>query len=364
MEEQLLKEIRKNIIQTKSGPFLQAGQHQFQSFWTRDFCFASWGLSQVGEYDVVKNHLQFLMDHIRDDGLVARIIESQWSAITVLLNTVLRFLPQALRKNYHRRKLRAEYIGEHGTLSIDSNSLVIISCFHYVKHSGDAEFLNKNREKIIKIFSFYENLKHLDLVEQGNFEDWQDSAKRKGKTFYTNLLYWYAGKLIRENGLMEFNTNRVKERIMETFFKDHIFLSMEDSPVVSLGANYLAIIFGFYDHPHELYQACDKLNFQNFPLCSQPNYPPHQISWTTKFVGLSHYHDQMFWSWILGAKLKAEKTLFNEYRSLSVLEELFKRDQTIYEIYDEQFQPFITIGYKSEFPFSWGLGIILWALKE
>ena len=367
VKDQLLPLIQQNIIQTKSGKFLQAGAHQFQSFWTRDFCFASLGLSSVGEYEVVKNHLQYLLDHLRpEDGLVARIIESQWSGKTVIMNTVLRFLPYSWRKNSHQKKLNPEYLGEHGTLSVDSNALVIIASFQYAKCSGDNEFLEQNRERLIAAFEFYKTRHEVNLVRQESFEDWQDSVKRDGFTFYTNLLYWYAGKLLSEHGFLKVDSDKVKSEIYTKFWTGQYFRSLELEDHNSLEANYLAILFNFVpsEEQDHLYLALEAHQNNSFPYCTQPPFPAHQVSWTTKIVGLRHYHDDLHWSWILGLKLAAQKKLAITDNTRQLLEDLFQRDQTIYEVYNEKLQPFETQTYLSEHPFSWGIGIILWALYD
>lgn len=367
IREKLIQEIGRNIISTKEGPFLQAGAHQFQSFWTRDFCFASLGLSSVGEFDVVKNHLSYLLNNLRSsDGLVARIIESQWSGKTVVLNTVFRFLPYSMRKNHHQKKLKPEYLGEHGTLSIDSNALVIIASFHYAKKSNDSQFIQDHKEKLIKAFRFYENRVNSNLVMQESFEDWQDSVKREGKTFYTNLLYWYAGKLLREAEFISFDIDRIHQSISETFWSQDFYQSLERGSLNSLEGNYLAILFDFHpkENQRKLYDSCEKHQNRFFPYCTQPKYPRQEVSWTTKIVGLRHYHDELHWSWILGLKLAAQRKLNIEDQTHETFKNLLKRDQTIFEIYDESLKPFQTNTYLSEHPFSWGIGIILWALFD
>ncbi|MAZ48434.1 MAG: hypothetical protein CME65_07720 [Halobacteriovoraceae bacterium] len=367
VKEQLISQIRHNIIKTNEGQFLQAGANQFQSFWTRDFCFASLGLSSVGEFEVVRNHLQYLLDHLRvEDGLAARIIESQWSGKTVVLNTVFRFLPYSWRKNSHNKKLKPEYLGEHGTLSIDSNALIIIASFQYIRKSNDEKFLEKNRSKLIKAFQFYQNRTNANLITQESFEDWQDSVKREGKTFYTNILYWYAGKLLNDAGLLDVDTKRIHQSIQSCFWSEDFYRSMELGSQNSLEGNYLAILFDFIppEEQKALFETCEKHQNNFFPFCTQPKYPRQDVSWTTKVVGLRHYHDELHWSWILGLKLAAQRKLALKDQTYSLLEDLLQRDNTIYEVYSEDLKPFETKTYLSEHPFSWGIGIILWALYD
>lgn len=366
----LISQIEQNIIKTKEGLFVQAGSHQFQSFWTRDFCFASFGLSRVGRYEVVKNHLQKLLNTMNDDGLIPRILESSFSKKTVLLNTVFSFLPASVKKSKHNKKLKAEHFGEHGTLSIDSNALVIIACFEYFKYSNDLAFIQENSEKLILCFNFYKTRIQDGLITQGEFEDWQDSARRSGRTFYTNLLYHEAARRLTENSFIEFDLSSLSHKIKKIFYRHGLYCSLEIGEQVDLASNHLAILFDFIPkqeqaaHFHKM--SSKEYNSGVFPLCAFPNSKPDQISWTCKYVGLSRYHDEMIWSWITGLKLgvlaKLEDTkAHSDY--LQELEKLNSQFENIFEIYSSKTHaPVKKICYKSESPFSWGIGIILWSL--
>ncbi len=370
-KKNLLTQIDQNIIETKEGLFVQAGSHQFQSFWTRDFCFASFGLSRAGKHKVVKNHLQKLLDSMNSDGLIPRILESSFSKKTVLLNTVFSFLPANIKKSKHNKKLKAEHFGEHGTLSIDSNALVIIACFEYLKYSGDNEFIENNKEKLKTCFDFYERRTRDALIYQKEFEDWQDSARREGITFYTNLLYFQAGKLLSEREVISFDVVFQEKLIRDTFYRDGLFISIKDKPQIDIASNYLALIFDFVlkEHQKEHFEKINAKEYSSspFPLCAYPNSAKDQISWTCKYVGLSRYHDEMIWSWIMGLKLKAlekldDKTNFETY--LGAIWELNQKHGSTFEIYSvTTHKPVKNVLYQSESPFSWGIGITLWALE-
>lgn len=369
-KDQLLTQIQTNIITTKEGKFLQAGAHQFQSFWTRDFCFASLGLSRAGEYEVVKNHLQRLLDSMNEVGLIPRILESSYSKKTVIVNTIFRFLPKALKRSKHNRELRSEHYGEHGTLSIDSNALVIIASFEYAKFSGDQEFITRNKTKLIQCYDFYQSRLAHGLVEQHEFEDWQDSAARSGKQFYTNLLYFEASKRMLAAELINIDLNVLKNKIVSEFQGVGLFVNKKDSAQVSVEANYLAILFDFVSESQKL-GMLEKLGKAPFlknllPICTYPAYPKSEISWTCKSVGLSNYHDHMIWSWIIGLRLKTLKELgqSNDYEELlRDVRRMNSKQGNIFEVYEvETHKPVKRLFYRSESPFSWGIGIMLWAI--
>lgn len=367
----LTADIEKNIIKTLEGEFVQAGSNQFQSFWTRDFCFAALGLLEVKKYEVVRNHLQKLLDSLNAQGLVPRILESSNSKKTVILSTIFRFLPYGLRKSKHNKKLIAEHFGEHGTLSIDSNSLVIFLSFQYAKKSGDLEFLEMNKEKLLKCIEFYKSKLDDQLIVQAEFEDWQDSASRSGKMFYTNLLYYLALKELVAHEFLNFDLEELELKIKETFYREGLYRTTDQGSHCGAESNYLALTFDF--HPLEdqknLYERLEQsaLNQNSLPICSTPHYPASDISWTCKIVGLARYHDEMVWSWIVGLKLRSQRKLKLETEAnqlIKTLEELYRRDGTIFEVYHPKTtEIYQTLLYRSESPFSWGIGINLWALE-
>ena len=156
------------------------------------------------------------------------------------------------------------------------------------------------------------------------------------------------------------------QSIQSCFWSQDFYRSMEQGSQNSLEGNYLAILFDFIpsEEQKSLFEACEKHQNKFFPFCTQPKYPRQDVSWTTKVVGLRHYHDELHWSWILGLKLAAQRKLALKDQTYSLLEDLLQRDNTIYEVYGEDLKPFETKTYLSEHPFSWGIGIILWALYD
>ena len=58
------KGLQENIIRHNDKHFLQAGQHQFASLWTRDFCWSVPGLLCLKKIGEVKSHLSVLLSSI------------------------------------------------------------------------------------------------------------------------------------------------------------------------------------------------------------------------------------------------------------------------------------------------------------
>src|SRR5690606_3100749 len=88
--------------------------------------------------------------------------------------------------------LKAEYLGEHGTVAIDSNALVLITANEYVTRTGDQAWFEEHKVQLKKVLDFYRPYFASALVEQEKYADWQDSVKREGAVFFTNFLVWKA----------------------------------------------------------------------------------------------------------------------------------------------------------------------------
>ena len=360
-----------NVIEHSSGPYLAAGSHHFRSLWTRDFCFAVPGLLAIGREDVAKNHLGVLLNSLsQDEFLVPRILDSMPSALRVAGNCAL----NALNDDWSlpiKGKLKPEYVGEHGTPSFDSNLLTILSSLDYIEHTGDEQFWANHKEHIKNALRFYEDHKCSFLIGQPDYSDWQDSLKRKGATSYLNLLYLAVGKRLRKKGFqLEFDIASLEQEIQKEYFtQENMFSNFPDGDDYSLESQIFVLDFELFDEGlrSKLYESLKKSDLwtkSNTPgQCCTVNSAKDQQSWTTKLVGLGHYHGVMHWSWLMGYSAKAARKQndMEEYdRILLGLEEIVSRDGVVYEIYDSNsLKPWRGALYRSERPFSWGAGKIL-----
>lgn len=371
------KALLENIIQTDEGAFVRAGGHQFRSLWTRDFCFAVPGLIAAGQTDVATNHLQALINNRRQsDGLVPRVLESGFgSALRVIKGSISQKVPM-FGLSDPKSPLKPEYYGEHKTISIDSNLLLLLALFQVVEATGDISLINKNKKALLEIYNFYASSFSDGLISQDSFEDWQDSVKRKGVTSYTNALYIIVSEIIYKHQYFRIDlvrVQRMKKLFYEKFFhkKHRLFKALEELDLVSLDTNLLICDFGVHFselRPEELY-----INLKNSALwkschlpglCSNKNYPSSWVSWTTRVVGLNTYHGLKHWSWLIGYAAKVSSVMNDKEEALRILANLqvmANRDGTIYEIYHStnKLEPFSNSLYQSEYPFSWGAGKIL-----
>ena len=372
-----LKALENNTIQLKNGPVLVAGKNQFRSMWTRDFCYAARGLIAMRKFDVVKSHLNFLLNHMREDGLVPRTVDSILPRYRVIRNSI-KYLFGVGTIPEITDPLIIEYKDEHGTEAIDSNLLVILTAITYVEASNDLEWLITQEINLKKALHFYDPKFDDGLIVQRKFSDWQDSVKREGKTFYTNLLYWIVCHKLQKHPTFQIDEqslHSLRENLVHHFYdvKSGLFRSILNENYISLDANLFAIEFGFDGVSHEeLYK-----NLTNHELWTRfsipgfntvPNYPTSWRHLAVTLAGLGHYHDEVYWSWLMALSAKVAYRMDDRVSALKILnrlQELSLRDQAIREVYrnEEDQRPWESWLFKSEQDFSWGSGMILDALS-
>lgn len=369
-----------NVVELASGPYLSAGGGQFRGLWTRDFCFAAPGLLELGRGDVVAHHLSGLLARQRaSDGLVPRLMDSMSPAyLRVFWHCSGRWVPALARELPLTDALVAEYRSEHGVEAVDSNLLVLAAALAYVEKTGDGGWWARHEQPLLRAYRYYDALLDAELVVQPPFSDWQDSARRAGKTFYTNLLYAdVTARLSRHAafGIPPERARAIVARLHRAFFDapSGLYRSVQGSPHLSLDGVLLALdrelvrgeaAAALYSalRRHALWTRHDAPGW-----CTTPDYPSRWISVQTKLVGLRHYHDRLRWSWLtaLAAKVAARcGDLPEAQRLLALLQSLVARDGAIYEVYapEPPYAPWRSRWYHSERDFSWGAGLIVEAV--
>lgn len=371
-----------NVVALSSGPHLSAGRGQFSGLWTRDFCFAAGGLLDLGRGDVVGNHVSTLLAKQRSsDGLVPRLMDSLSPAyLRVVWHCGARFLPAPLRARPLGDVLLAEYQSEHGVEAVDSNLLVLAAALSYVERTSDHAWWRRHERRLVRAYRYYDRLRDSDLVVQAPYSDWQDSARRSGKTFYTNVLYHLVTARLGPSaafGIDGERARRIRARLRDAFFDSGtgLYRSVQGHPQLSLDGILLALDAELFDAAaaSALYAALKRhALWQRHSIpgwCTTPDYPIQWISIPTKLVGLRHYHDRLRWSWLtaLSAKVAAKMNDLTEARRiLALLQARVVRDGAVYEVYSPEppFEPWRSRLYASERHFSWGAGMIVEALAH
>ncbi|MBY0516325.1 MAG: hypothetical protein K2P81_05420 [Bacteriovoracaceae bacterium] len=367
--------LRANILELSSGKFLTAGQNQFHTLWTRDFCHASRGLFAIGESEVVKNHLSKLIHSLRADGLVPRVLDNRLVQWRVSYQTARRMMP-FLPKLSLGEPLKPQYTDEHGSHAIDSNLLFLIAALKLKE--VDANWWNENQEKLKLIWHWYEGKKKEGLIYQAAFADWQDSVKRVGTSFLTNFYYFIVASRLKSCGWdIQIDLEELKGKLKTIFFDDKskLYRSMPDHERVSLDGNLLAIEAEEFLNEEEkksLWSALKshpltQLDGGQIGRCSYPEWPRKDVAMHVKFAGLERYHGGLAWSWLVGLGLKIA-ILRQDQQMIEKLKNkihgLLLRDGEVVELYDPEnmWLPWNSWLIDSERPFAWGAGYLTEAL--
>ena len=359
--------LEQNIVHLPQGDFLAAGAHQFGSLWTRDFCFSVPGLLRLKKFSLVKNQLNYLIKNRHDDGLVPIYADS----ISPMIRVAVGSFNQATGL-----KIQLKITGQinpfyraNGTYStIDANFLVLLAAYDYYQASGDEDWWQEKQSDFLEIYNYYRPFIQDGLIAQGSYSDWQDSAKRKGKTFFTNLLFLDVSK--KYQFLDKEDLNRLSQKIHESFYdsKTGLYFSILGSPQISLDGILWAIDKKLMPQTDQLYLHLKKHPLWNLygaaGFATYPSYPKSWIAPQVLLSGLNEYHGNLSWSWLMAyASIVAYKQgdAGEAQRLKSFLETLIRRDQTINEIYDSPrgFHAYSSYLYRSESPFSWGAAYVL-----
>jgi glycogen debranching enzyme len=371
--------LEQNRVEVGGRRLLAAGRNQFGSMWTRDFAFASRGLLALGDHRTVRDHLDAVLAHV-EDGLVPRALDTipVWRRVTLgMLRGRLRLGRADARRD---GPLRAQVRDEHGSPSMDSNLLVVLTALDYVAASGDRAWWQAKRAQIRGLMRYYDAHRDEDgLLVQARYSDWQDSVKREGKSFYLNLLYLTAARRLgADAGLDRGALDALAARLHDTFFdaRSGLYRSLAGRRQLSLDGNLLALDLGFVRPESEagraLYAALRRSGLWTRGGVPGSNtigdYPKAWLHLPARLAGLRHYHDRLHWSWLTALAGKTAATMGDHAEAARIFEHLERaavRDGTVAEVYAArrgEMRPFRSLIYRSEAPFSWGAGLVLDAL--
>jgi hypothetical protein len=327
--------------------------------WTRDFCHSVKGLLAAGEMETAESHLSLLLNSLRDDGLVPRVLDNVPVQFRVAYQAGRKLLP-ILPRIAFKEPLKPQYTDEHGSNAYDSNILLVLAC-----RSMPEEFQKKFADKIQKAARWYDD-KFVDgLIWQKPFSDWQDTTKREGHTFLLNLFYYEA-----------FPSEELKQKIKSAFWNGSVFLSQKGYEVVSIEGNLFALLSKTFLIDSEKQTLWN--NLKQHPLitidgaigrCSHPDWPSSDLAFHIKLAGLNLYHGSMTWSWIMGLGLKVSLEMKDSefsVKQLSHISRLVEKHGEVGEIYDPStnFLHWKSWLLEAEHPFAWGSAYLVDALTE
>jgi len=376
------KSLEANIHNLDGKAYVSAGRRQFNSLWTRDFAWSTRGLLALGRSDVVKDQLDLLLNNLRaQDHVLPRTLDSMDPNLRVVLSTVHRVLPVVPGRYGIGGDLKPQFKDQRGQVAFDGNILAILATCQYAAATGDRAFFAAHKAKLKDALAFYAPYFKNGLLQQPEFSDWQDSVKRQGATFYSNMLYVTVSSLLADDpyfGIDKGALASMRAKIDETF-KDPatgLYRQTQGGPQLGLDANLLALDLGYIPkaspEAKALFDALRKSPLwtgANGPgFTTYPAYPSSEKSTMDKFVGLGGYHDTLYWSWLMALSAKVAFQMGEPAEANAILGRLEKsavKSGNVGEVYAPKkgLPPKKSILYESEHPFTWGSAFVVDAVS-
>jgi GH15 family glucan-1,4-alpha-glucosidase len=368
IEKRRLSDGREKLI-------LCAGLRNFREPWARDLSFASFGLIELGELQVVKEALEvFLLNQLPSGQFPVKVHST---------NIVDRYLHSLFKKEQPiYAPLRPKYITAHNTISLDGNALLVIAILNYAARSGDTNFAHLHWSALKRAIVWLEAhaLEQDGLLHQAPFADWADSIARQGRVLYTNVVYWKALADLaaaaprygypKDQAYFAVKANQLKQAINDHFWREDLgyYVTNHLFDNLSSSGNLLAIAWGLttFQQAHAILDNMHSFNMAE-PIPTQTvhrTYPHKFIALENRLGGLAHYHTSAAWLWLgawhiialarMGRVAEAETLLYRISR-------VIVRDGAVHEVYGSNGHYLSTFWYTSEAPLTWSAGMVTYA---
>ena len=351
-----------------------AGKHQFDDYWARDGFFSSLGSNCLNDFGQSKKQFELFLNYMKEDGQLPMRIGS-YNIILKLAG--IKGKGKDIKPRYCEDKL--------GNITTDQNSIFIISFLDYIKKSNDYNFAKENFNKLEKIIK-WNNSQDIDkdgIIEENYYAGWADSVKKKGKVFYTNILFYGALKSMSEicNVLKlekDFSfykswTSNLGNNLDELFWNGSYYtdwINEKRYEYFSVPENELAIIFGLADKNKaiKIQENIEKFGINNDTpsKVAHPNYKLKHVSPLLILAGVVYYHSNITWLWIGCLDAIAKNKIGMKKEALEVLNKMADtiiKYGKVYEIYKIG-MPYKGFFYKAEQPLAWNAGMFVYACNE
>lgn len=369
--------------QSGTRQIITAGSDHFKSLWTRDACFASFGLLHEPEgQKIVRDTLQSFFDRADTEGQMPRRQGDYDNPFLMVLSIL------GIKTPDPKVLDRYEYVNDLNAYQFDATALPLILTNEYFKATGDREFLKKNYETMKKSVSWLEKMDRKEkerLIDQPGSGDWKDITRRSGIVTYTNVLLYKAfdsmaeaGEAVGDSAQARHNreyAEKVKTDINTQLWDEKLGYYKDSNKISNFSpdGNMFAVIFGVADK-----EKTDKIftkleDFMNKSPLPYPalegDYPDEYVPIWAKVAGVRHYHDRHIWPWQGNVLAVAAARSGRPELARKALEKVGSqaiKDGTFYEIYQPEgkLEPVKGLLYKSEPDFLWSAGTYLWGCRE
>lgn len=173
--------LEKLKVEAKAGFGYVAGYPWFTQFWGRDLGWMIPAIIDYGNFEDARRCLETLMKFQSEEGEIPNFI---------YLN------------------------GKASFGSIDATPLWILSFYHYIRNSGDLEFLKACKNNLIKAFGWCMSRSDGKFLEARERETWMDSLNREGKPVEVQAI-WYASLQAIKKLFEILNENLIEEKEIE-----------------------------------------------------------------------------------------------------------------------------------------------------
>ncbi len=349
-----------------------AGKHHFVDIWARDGLFASLG-NLCG--DGCLKTLSTFKNFQRDDGLIPyRVRRSSVNLLKYFGKPLMLKTPIADFRSF-----------QSGRTVYDGGVLYILIFSLRILENGNIDEINLFSKSISKSYLFYRAKFGDGLISEGFQSEWADQVLKSGNVLYTNVIYLSAIKKLLEvvkkypEIFKEINLRDLKPHYIKLkneldlklwngkYYSD--FFNSKRHDYLAAFPNLLAIIFGISDEKQSksILKQVQKYNVKDVGVASNyPKYPWYLIPIQNYILGLRDYHNGLFWlqPWIVYIAVLAKFQMKKKARvEMEKISRIISRDNVVSENYDSSWVPTNRRVYKSEAPFAWNSGMIIWVLK-
>jgi glycogen debranching enzyme len=344
-----------------------AGKHHFVDLWARDSLFACLGnLDSDGTRVTIETFFQYQ----RKDGLIPyRIRRSSLSIKKYFGMPEMLVVPKADFRSF-----------QSGGIVLDGGIMLLFVIGEYLKATNDISFVKKFTVQIEKAVAYYFNRFGNELLSEWFLCEWADAVMKSGKVLYTNVLYIIALRSVSmihdrlgvKNEQFERAISSVEQKFQREFWTGKYYCDWIDyrqQNYLAAFPNLLAVCFDIAseEQSKSIFNEVQNRCVTDLGVKSNyPRYPFWRIPVQNYLAGVPDYHNGIFWlqSWVFYVVV-AHKLGHNSIRDeqLAKLSAAVTKHEFVYENYERDWSFVNRKFYKSEGPFAWSSGIVLYMLK-